>query len=121
GTYIFTVTLKDASNLTAISSATVNVVFANASFVKDDATTQGTWTGVYGADGYDISQGAASLPSYASVTLFGNSNFVWDGSTTDPRALVNPGAGGRLAACWYTPPGSSFAIDVNLTDGQTHQ
>src|SRR5262249_45377703 len=93
---------------------------ASASFVTDDAATQGRWARAYGADGYDISQGAASLPSYATVNIAGNYDYVWNGSTPDPRALVNPGTSGRLAACWYTPSvsaGSSFTIDVNLTDG----
>jgi hypothetical protein len=33
--------------------------------------------------------------------------------------LQQPGTESRIAACWYS--GSSFTIDVNLTDGQTHQ
>jgi hypothetical protein len=107
------------------ASVTFNsAVSSSASFVTNDGTTQGSWGSAYGADGFAISQGTASLPSYATVNVIGNYNYVWNGSTSDPRALVNPGASGRLAACWYTPSGSagsSFTIDVNLTDGQAHQ
>src|SRR5262249_22696695 len=69
-------------------SLTVNsVVTSSASFVKDDAGTQGSWASAYGADGYDISQYGASLPSYASANLLNNANYTWNGNTTDVRAL----------------------------------
>src|SRR5262249_58549809 len=98
-------------------SLTVNsVVTSSASFVKDDAGTQGSCASAYGADGYDISQYGASLPSYASVNLLTDANYTWNGNTTDVRALQEPGTGTGLAACWYS--GSNFTIDVNITDGQ---
>jgi hypothetical protein len=74
---------------------------------------------LYGADGYDLSQGAITLPSYAQVTVSGQSNYTWAASTSDPRALQKPGASDRLAATWYS--NSSFTVDINLTDGQAHQ
>ena len=91
----------------------------SATFVQNDADTQGFWGKAYGADGYDISQAAASLPSYAAGNISGNANYTWNGSTTDPRALLLPSSTNGIAACWYS--GSSFTIDVNLTDGNTHQ
>ena len=48
----------------------------------------------------------------------GQSNYTWAASTTDPSALQDAGGTGRIAACWYA--GTTFSIDVNLTDGQTH-
>ena len=96
---------------------------ATASFVKSDTTTQGNWTGVYGADGYEIFSGPASLPSYAQVSTNGNS-FVWQSSTTDGRApQVAPGSSSRIASCLYSSGhvGGSFTINLNLTDGKTHQ
>src|SRR5206468_1103737 len=63
--------------------------------------------------------GASSLPSYATVSLSGQSDHTWAGSTGDARALQEPGAPDRLAACWYTF--SSLTIDVNLTGGKSHQ
>jgi RHS repeat-associated protein len=92
---------------------------AAARFVRADAATQGSWQGAYGQDGYSLAQGASSLPSYAQVSLSGQSNATWAASTTDVRALQKPGASDRLAACWWSS--GSFTIDVTLTDGQAHQ
>jgi len=88
------------------------------SFIKQDTTTQGTWIGTYGSQGYDVIGNAASLPSYTTVTPAGQASYTWAASSTDPRALQNAGGSGRIAACWYSA--SSFTVDVNLTDGQTH-
>ncbi|QEH35757.1 hypothetical protein OJF2_43140 [Aquisphaera giovannonii] len=96
---------------------------ASAAFLGADSATAGSWRGVYGADGYDIAQdpsaGNPKLPSYATVGLSGVLNYTWAASTTDPRALQNSANTGRLAATWYG--GSSFSINVNLTDGQAHK
>ena len=63
-----------------------------------------------------------SYPAYATVTPSGNSTYTWAGSTSDPRALQKPSsATDRIAACWYTSGGSSSTVDINLTDGKTHQ
>jgi hypothetical protein len=40
-------------------------------------------------------------------------------ATTDPRALQEVGSSSRIAAAWFSQ--SSFTINVNITDGQTHQ
>ena len=41
-----------------------------------------------------------------------------------PIAPQNPadpaGSGNRLADCWYASNGTSFTVDVDLTDGQAH-
>ena len=89
-----------------------------ANLLKQDATTQGTWIGTYGATGYDIVAGPASLPAGATVTPAGQSTYIWTTTTTDPRALQVPGSSSRVAAVWYSP--TSFTVDVNLTDGQAH-
>jgi hypothetical protein len=85
--------------------------------VKQDAATQGSWIGVYGHDGYNVIGGPASYPSYAQVTPSGKTDYIWKSSTTDVRALQVPGDG-RVAATWYSR--TSYTVDVNLTDGQTH-
>jgi ELWxxDGT repeat protein len=90
-----------------------------AAFVKQDTATQGTWAGTYGAQGYDLVNGPASLPSSAAVTpSAAGARTTWAASTADPRALKVPGASGRLAACWHST--TSFSVDVNLSDGQAH-
>jgi hypothetical protein len=91
---------------------------ATATFVKLDTTTQGSWRGVYGADGYALANVGASYPAYAQVAIAGASTWTWNGSTADVRALVRPAGVDRVAACWYS--GASFTVDVNLTDGAAH-
>ena len=91
---------------------------ATATYLKQDTTTQGNWIGTYGTQGYDVIDNASSLPSYATVTPSGQNDYVWAASTTDPRALQTAGGSSRIAATWWTT--TSFTVDVNLTDGQTH-
>ena len=98
---------------------------ATANYIKTDATTQGDWYGTYGTQGYNVIGYTASnpsYPSYAVVTPSGNSIWNWASSTTDPRALQNPSAptGSRLADTWYASNGTSFTVDVDLTDGRSH-
>jgi subtilisin family serine protease len=90
-----------------------------ATLLNNDTTTQGTWIGTYGAQGYDVIGKPASLPSYAAVTPSGAGTATWAASTTDVRALQAPGGASRIAATWYS--GSSFTVDVNISDGQAHK
>jgi Hypothetical glycosyl hydrolase family 15/Bacterial Ig-like domain (group 2) len=107
-----------AADGTTSAAATVNVVTATATYVKANTISQGNWQGSYGGDGYDIMGGPADDPSYATVTASGESSKMWARSTTSVRALSEP-AGGRIAAAWYAA--NTFLVDINLTDGQTHQ
>jgi subtilase family serine protease len=110
--------------VTGVGSPIANLVVGSlvgattAEFVKEDTTTEGNWIGTYGSQGYDVIDDASSLPGYATVTPSGESNYVWAPSTTDPRALQTAGGSSRIAATWWTT--TSFTVDVNLTDGQTH-
>jgi hypothetical protein len=90
-----------------------------ASFTGTDAITQGSWTGQYGANGFDVIGAAAALPAYAQVSPSGQSSHTWAGSSTDVRALQVPGSSNRVAACWYAF--GSFNVDLNLSDNQAHQ
>ena len=90
-----------------------------AAYVGTDTTTQGTWRSAYGAEGYSLSQGPASLPAYATVSVAGNDNWTWLASTADVRGLQKPApATDRLAAVWYTA--GAFTVDLTLTGG-THR
>ena len=91
---------------------------ATASLIGQNTTTQGSWIGTYGAQGYDVIGDAASLPGYATVTPSGQATYIWAANTNHPPALQNAGGSGRIAACWYAP--TSFTVDVDLTDGQAH-
>jgi len=87
-------------------------------FVRTDSSTQGSWKSAYGVNGYSIAGDATSYPAYAQVS-FNPSSTTWAGSTTDVRALQKTAASDRVAAAWYS--WSSFSMDVNFTDKQTHQ
>jgi hypothetical protein len=91
-----------------------------AAFAKTDTTTQGTWKSVYGSQGANVIGDSASYPSYVTATPSGNANYVWAASTSDVRApLKLSSTTGRVAGCWYSS--GVFTIDLNFTDGQTHQ
>ncbi len=63
---------------------------------------------------------STSYPSYATVTPAGQSSWVWAASTSDVRALEKASSTtDRIAATWYSS--SSFIIDVNLSDSNSHQ
>ncbi len=106
-----------AASLMASSAASAS----SASFIKTDSTTMGSWSGIYGSDGYFVSQDANyKIPAYAQGSLNGGSNWTWAGSTSSLPALQKPeNPGSRIAACWFA--WSNFTIDVNLTDGNPHQ
>lgn len=90
------------------------------SFVKTDTTTLGHWSGVYGSQGYSVFNSNTSLPADAAMSTTGTQSFTWQQNSTDPRALqTGPGSATQIAACFYSY--SSFTLDLNLTDGKSHQ
>ena len=93
---------------------------ATAAFVKTDTSTQGSWKGVYGSDGYAVVNDSTQYPAYAQVSVTNQAPYTWAGSTpNDLRTLQKSAASDRIASTWYS--GSNFFLDINLTDGQTHQ
>jgi len=115
------VTIKATSaDGTASGTSKVNLIApAAATFVTADTNTQGSWHGVYGADGYSVADDSQSIPNYASFAVQNQSNYTWVGSTTDPRALQTGSGTGRIAATWYRQ--GTFSFDVNLSDGNLHR
>jgi hypothetical protein len=55
------------------------------------------------------------------VTPSNKTDCTWANSTDDERALQKSAANAkdRVAACWYS--GTTFDIDINLTDDEEHQ
>lgn len=128
GNVTFQVTSNNAQNavVSGLFFGTTPTPQASATFDNKDTTTQGTWKGVYGADGFSLSSDPSAnnptIPAYATLALVNAQSWVWASSTTDVRALQrsDTAATDRLAAaCWaaYTQLG----FDVHLTDGNTHQ
>ncbi len=116
-----------AVGITAISQAdsskavTVTVTLtpqASAQFLGTDTISQGTWKGDYGTDGFQIANDVTSLPAYAQVTMAGQASYTWASPTNDTRALQQGTGSSRIGSCWYSS--TSFTVDINLTDGQSH-
>ncbi|OLE51636.1 MAG: hypothetical protein AUG51_22035 [Acidobacteria bacterium 13_1_20CM_3_53_8] len=117
------VTYTDPSGLynAVISGLFFDSVGGNnsATFIRSDATTQGNWRGVYGSEGYNVVNDSLSYPSYAQVSVTGQSIATWASSTSDARALQKASGSDRIASCWYSS--GNFTIDLNLTDGKPHR
>ncbi|HMJ85889.1 MAG TPA: Ig-like domain-containing protein, partial [Vicinamibacterales bacterium] len=122
GTYTVTAKAYDTQNASSTTSVQMTVVPVGggtaATFIGTDTTTKGTWRGVYGAEGYVIVNDATSPPAYASVAVTGANTWPWTEVTTDVRGLQRAVGANRFAATWY---GSTFTVDVNITDGAAHQ
>jgi PKD repeat protein len=122
-TYVVTLTAKDKDGGSSAPASSTIVVGStsgtSAVFLGTDTTAQGNWQGVFGSQGYNIIGASASYPPYAQVSPAGQSEYVWNASTSDPRGLLKPGSSDRILACWYAT--SNFSVNVTIGDGQTHQ
>jgi uncharacterized protein (TIGR03437 family) len=111
-----------AASLGGVSqSVNINLVSGTgtATFVQTDLVTKGNWKSVYGSEGYDVFQDSSVYPGYVKTTPGAVLPYTWTASTTDARALQKAGSTDRIAGAWYSD--SSFTVDLNFTDGQTHQ
>ncbi len=115
-----------ATRFGLIDSVVANSVFTvptprsanSVQFISANSTGAGTWKGAVGTDGYSLPLYEQSIPSYAKMTVTGNSDWIWEWDTTDIHALQKPDDVTRVASCSYSS--SSFAFDLNFTDGKTH-
>jgi hypothetical protein len=119
-----TFTPNDATDYKSASASVTLVVNQGTSnnqagFVGTDTTTQGSWKGTYGGDGWAISNDSQSIPSYATFSVANQSNYTWASVTSDPRALQSGVNSWRTATTWFAA--STFNFDVNTTDGNSHQ
>jgi hypothetical protein len=112
--------LSPDSTFSTAPSVAPSAVAPAAVFVKTDTAAQGSWKGVYGANGYNVIDDTISYPGYVTVTPASQSNYVWAGSTSDMRGLQKAvSATDRIAATWYSS--GSFTVDLNFNDGNQHQ
>lgn len=70
-----------AITLALIVPIKVSATSASATFIGTNTTTQGSWKGVYGADGWNVigdtgSTNNPSYPSYATVSASGNTLYT---------------------------------------------
>ena len=126
GSYALTVTgtsgalSKTTTIALTVTSAVSAATYAN--FTGLDTSTQGTWSGTYGSDGFLIANGASNLPPYASASFSGALTYTWAGLTSDLRALQSSrGSTARIASSYYASTSAGFNINLNLTDGAAHQ
>jgi len=112
--------MTDSAIASAAYTIGSGVTSNTAVFVTTDTTSQGTWKGTYGANGYNVINDTISYPAYVTVTPAGQSNYTWATSTGDVRGLQKAlSSTDRIAATWYTF--GSFTIDLNFNDGAQHQ
>jgi hypothetical protein len=62
---------------------------------------------------------ASSLTAWATLSVAGNSFWTWANPDTQSKALQTVSGSSRESSCWDS--GSSFTVDLNLSDGQSHQ
>ncbi len=115
--------VQDSDGLGLKSMTISKAPGTSAAFIKTDTTTQGSWKGAYGADGYIIAGDATKPPAYAAVNRTGwGVNWNGNGQTSDVRApqRADGGPNDRMAGQWGTND-PSYDIDCNFTDGAVHQ
>jgi hypothetical protein len=108
-----------ASADSSVTTARLNSGTANIQFVGANTARKGTWKGSVGTDGYLIAGENRSIPSYAAISFSGNQDWIWQYTTSDPRAVQRSSGSTRLGACWYS--GSAFDVVVNCKDAGYHR
>jgi hypothetical protein len=111
-------TYSATASITEVAPASTHTS-SSAAYNGTDTTTQGQWSGMYGADGFIIANDITQLPAYASMLVETTPTYTWAQPTTDPRALqVSRGAQSLIASAYA---GNSFTFPVNLSDGKVHR
>jgi hypothetical protein len=94
------------------------LLHADVTPVGPDSTTQGSWNGKFGQDGYMIANGVTYMPSYGTASVSQAATYTWAGITSDVRAPQSgPGSTTRIASTYYA---NSFNVNVTMLDGQSH-
>ncbi|MBX3745903.1 MAG: PQQ-dependent sugar dehydrogenase [Verrucomicrobiae bacterium] len=83
--------------------------------IREDRTTLGDPEGRYGLAGYQYWDRGSSLPSPVTVHPRQGAFHVWGEPSTDPSAILVPGASTRSAFTWYAF--GPLDIDIAMPDG----
>jgi len=86
----------------------------SAGFIGRDIGTRGDWRSAYGAEGYALPAEATRLPSGVRAALKGHSEWTWENSSIDRRALENEPRTGRRASAWFSK--THFTLELELGD-----
>ncbi len=93
---------------------------ASAHFLGSDATTSGSWRGVYAAEGgLATPWGNFTPPSYVQISAYQNLGVTWAGSTSDARALQKGTGTDRFAGAWRNT--GEFYFFLKFNDSRAHQ
>jgi fibronectin type 3 domain-containing protein len=117
-TYYYKVAAVNSIGVGALSNEASAASSHSVAFVKTDTSTQGSWKGVYGGDGFNIvGDTSANNPtnaSYASGSVSGNTLHTWVASSILAPAMQKTAAGApdRVASCWYNA--SSITFDLTI-------
>lgn len=107
------------SNEASATTASPNATSPGATYAATDSSTSGNWRGVFGRDGFNIPTSGSSMPGYATMNVVGGAPYQWSDWNTEARALQNAANNGRVASAWFAD--STFSVDFNFIDGQTHK
>ena len=125
-TYYFYITAYNSYDLESDPSARAyykvpeSTISTSAAFVRSDATTSGSWQGMYGSQGgLAYPNGHIPYPENVAVSAYRNYAHVWDDSTTDPRALQKSSGSDRFATAWHDS--SEFYFFLEFSDADVHQ
>jgi len=120
GTYYYKVVAYKSGSYNGFASdeASATMPTATATFVGADTSTQGSWKGSYGRDGYNVIGDTSGTnpvyPGYATVTPGTHNSAVWTPASTAANCLqkVATGSTSRMAGVWYQ---TSWSMNVNVT------
>lgn len=96
----------------------------SARFIGSESTTRGAWNGVYGSQGYIVSEptnsGTASLPSFLTWAISGNSNAdqagFFNSAADEPDLPGSPGS--KFTTVWYSL--TNFTVGLTCSPTQSY-
>jgi uncharacterized protein (TIGR03790 family) len=88
---------------------------ASATYLGADTTTSGSWIGHYGSEGYVIPNSSTNLPNYVQLRVTAD---IAKNTCSDSRCLETAD---RLSRTWNSWQASTFTVDINISDGKTHE
>lgn len=96
----------------------------SASFLGTDTTTLGAWNGVYGTDGYVLTEpdinGTASLPAGWTWAAAGESFFTWPSFAFPTAEPQLPGSVSTFLSTYFSTTNFTVSVEVAADAGSYH-